>query len=108
MPLQPEGHTGVRVGGHLRELVDRLRAGDDRAFITLVSRHHEAMVRLASTFVPDAAAEEVVQDTWMVVVRGIHRFEGRSSLQTWLMRIVANRARSLTCPRQKGHKPVAP
>ncbi len=76
------------------ELLDRLRAGDDQAFIALVTRHHDSMVRLASTYVPAAAAEEVVQDTWMVVVRGIDRFEGRSSLRTWLMRIVANRART--------------
>jgi RNA polymerase sigma-70 factor (ECF subfamily) len=76
------------------ELLDRLRAGDDHAFIELVSRHHDAMVRLASTYVPAAAAEEVVQDTWMVVVRGVDRFEGRSSLRTWLMRILVNRARS--------------
>jgi RNA polymerase sigma-70 factor, ECF subfamily len=76
------------------DLLERLQAGDEDAFIVLVSRHHDSMVRLAAMFVPEAAAEEVVQDTWMVVVRGIDRFEGRSSLKTWLMRIVANRARS--------------
>jgi RNA polymerase sigma-70 factor, ECF subfamily len=88
------------------ELLDGLRAGDEQAFIVLVGRHHEAMVRLASTFVPVDAAEEVVQDTWMVVVRGIDRFEGRSSLRTWLMRIVVNRART-TGGKERRTPPVA-
>jgi RNA polymerase sigma-70 factor (ECF subfamily) len=86
-------------------LVDRLRAGDEQAFIVVVSRHHEAMVRLASMFVPASAAEEVVQDTWMVVVRGIERFEGRSSLRTWLMRILVNRART-TGAKERRSSPV--
>ncbi|MGH8992604.1 MAG: RNA polymerase sigma factor [Acidimicrobiia bacterium] len=77
------------------ELVARLRAGDEGAFVTLVERYHTPLLRLASTFVPSGAvAEEVVQETWLGVVRGIHRFEGRSSLKTWLFRILVNRARS--------------
>jgi RNA polymerase sigma-70 factor (ECF subfamily) len=88
-----------------RELLAGLRAGDDHAFIVLVSRHHESMVRLASTFVPASAAEEVVQDTWMAVVRGIDRFEGRSSLRTWLLRIMVNRART-TGARERRTSPV--
>jgi RNA polymerase sigma-70 factor (ECF subfamily) len=77
------------------ELLDRLRAGDEAAFVTLVDRYHGPMLRLAASFVPSAAvAEEVVQDTWLGVVRGIDRFEGRSSLKTWLFRILVNRARS--------------
>ncbi len=76
-------------------LLERLRAGDERAFVTLVGRHHDSMLRLASTFVHShAVAEEVVQDTWLGVVRGIDRFEGRSSLRTWLLAILVNRARS--------------
>jgi RNA polymerase sigma-70 factor (ECF subfamily) len=76
-------------------LVERLRAGDEDAFAALVSRHHGAMVRLAATYVPNrAVAEEVVQDTWLGVVRGVERFEGRSSLRTWLLRILVNRART--------------
>jgi RNA polymerase sigma-70 factor (ECF subfamily) len=76
-------------------LVERLRAGDEDAFVTLVERYHGPLLRLAQTFVPSAAvAEEVVQETWLGVVRGIERFEGRSSLKTWLFRILANRARS--------------
>lgn len=76
-------------------LLERLRAGDEEAFVTLVSRHHASMLRLASSFVPShAVAEEVVQETWLGVVRGLERFEGRSSFKTWLFRILVNRARS--------------
>ncbi len=77
------------------ELVAQLRAGDEQAFVTLVSRHHAAMLRLASSFVSsDAVAEEVVQDTWLGVLRGLDGFAGRSSFKTWLLRILVNRARS--------------
>ena len=77
------------------ELLDRLRAGDEQAFVVLVRRHHDPMIRLACSFVPSrAVAEEVVQDTWMGVLRGIGGFEGRSSFRTWLFRILVNRART--------------
>jgi RNA polymerase sigma-70 factor (ECF subfamily) len=77
------------------ELLDRLRAGDEQAFVALVARHHTAMLRLASSFVSSTAvAEEVVQDTWVGVLRGIDGFAGRSSFRTWLLRILVNRARS--------------
>jgi RNA polymerase sigma-70 factor (ECF subfamily) len=77
------------------ELVARLQAGDEAAFVELVDRYHSSLLRLASSFVPNrAVAEEVVQDAWLAVVRGIERFEGRSSLKTWLVRIVVNRART--------------
>jgi RNA polymerase sigma-70 factor (ECF subfamily) len=76
-------------------LVDRLRDGDESAFVTLVGRYHEPMVRLARSIVSNqAVAEEAVQDTWLGVVRGIERFEGRSSFKTWLFRILVNRART--------------
>ncbi len=76
-------------------LLARLRDGDEKAFVTLVSRHHDPMLRLARTFVSShAVAEEVVQETWVGVLRGIDRFEGRSSLRTWLLAILVNRARS--------------
>jgi RNA polymerase sigma-70 factor, ECF subfamily len=77
------------------ELLAALRAGDERAFIILVRRHHAAMLRVACSFVPNVAvAEEVVQDTWVGVLRGIGGFEGRSSFRTWLFRILVNRART--------------
>jgi RNA polymerase sigma-70 factor (ECF subfamily) len=77
------------------ELLGRLRDGDEDAFVMLVGRYQQPMLRFARTMVPShAVAEEAVQDTWMGVVRGIDQFEGRSSLRTWLFRILVNRARS--------------
>jgi RNA polymerase sigma-70 factor (ECF subfamily) len=87
-------------------LLDRLRAGDERAFIELVGRHHDAMLRLARAYVPNlAVAEEVVQETWLVVLRGVAGFEGRSSMKTWLYRILVNRART-TGAREHRHVPI--
>lgn len=78
-----------------RQLIEELRAGDEHAFAELVDRYHASMVRVASAFVPSrAVAEEVVQDTWIGVVKGLPRFEGRSSLKTWIFRILVNRART--------------
>lgn len=78
-----------------RQLVERLQAGDEAAFRELVRRHHGAMVRFAESFVPSrAVAEEVAQEAWLGVIKGIDRFEGRSSLRTWIFRIVANIART--------------
>lgn len=89
------------------QLVAKLQAGDERAFTALVDRYHLPLVRLASTYVPSrAVAEEVVQDTWLGVVRGIDRFEGRSSLKTWLFRILVNRART-TGQRERRSVPVS-
>ncbi len=69
-----------------------LRTGDEQAFVLLVARHHAAMLRLARTFVSSTAvAEEVVQDTWLAVVRGIDGFAERSSFKTWLFTILVNR-----------------
>jgi len=77
------------------ELLGALRRGDERAFTTLVELHGASMLRLARVYVRDrAVAEEVVQEAWLGVLRGIERFEGRSSLRTWLHRIVANLART--------------
>jgi RNA polymerase sigma-70 factor, ECF subfamily len=77
------------------DLLARLRDGDESAFATLVDRHHAAMVRLARAYVPtDAVAEEVAQEAWLGVLRGLSRFEGRSSLRTWIYRIVVNQAKT--------------
>ena len=77
------------------DLVRQLRAGDESAFSELINAYHCSMVRLAQTFVPSRAiAEEVTQDTWLAVLKGIDGFEGRSSLKTWIFHILANRARS--------------
>src|SRR5438477_385036 len=77
------------------ELVERLRAGDERTFLELVRSLHGQMAAFARTFVrSEAAAEDVVQDTWAAVVRGIGRFEGRSTLRAWIFAIVANTART--------------
>ena len=76
-------------------LVERLRNRDSSAFRELVLVHQAGLVRLASTFVPShAVAEEVVQETWIAVMRGIDRFEQRSSLKTWITRILVNVART--------------
>ena len=77
------------------ELLTRLRNGDEEAFVMLVARYQQPMLRLARAYVPSrAVAEEAVQDTWMGVVKGLERFEGRSTFKTWLFRILINRARS--------------
>jgi len=76
-------------------LVARLRAGDEAAFVEIVDRHDRQLRRLARTFVrTDALADDVVGETWLAVVKGIDRFEERSSLKTWLFRILVNRART--------------
>ncbi len=76
-------------------LVTRLRAGDEEAFAALVSSYYGSLLRLAMSFVSErAAAEEVVQETWLSVISGLAGFEGRSSLKTWIFRILANRART--------------
>lgn len=78
-----------------RELLDRLRAGDEAAFMTLVDRYGSLMLRVALMHVRSrAVAEEVVQEAWLGVLKGLDRFEGRSTLKTWILRIVANIART--------------
>jgi RNA polymerase sigma-70 factor (ECF subfamily) len=77
------------------ELVDALRRGDEQAFRALIDRHGGSMLRVARIHVRDrAVADEVVQEAWLGVLRGIDRFEGRSSVRTWLLRIVANVAKT--------------
>ena len=89
------------------ELLRRLRAGDEQAFVALVERYNGSMLGLALSFVPSrAVAEEVVQDTWLAVLRGLAAFEGRSSLRTWMFSILVNRART-TGTREQRSIPVA-
>jgi RNA polymerase sigma-70 factor, ECF subfamily len=89
------------------DLLRRLRGGDEQAFVALVERYNDSMLRLALSFVPSrAVAEEVVQDTWLAVLRGLSGFEGRSSLRTWMFTILVNRART-TGAREQRTIPVA-
>jgi len=75
--------------------VEALRRGDEAAFVELVRRHHGAMLRLALAYVRDRdTAEDVVQESWVTALRSLDRFEGRSSLKTWLSGIVINVARA--------------
>lgn len=77
------------------ELIDALRAGDEAAFAHLVNEWSRPMLTLARSFVStEASAEEVVQETWLAVVKGLDRFEGRSALRTWVYRILVNTAKS--------------
>lgn len=78
-------------------LVARLRAGDRAAFAALVKRDSGPLLRVARSLVRDpASAEELVQETWLAVLTGLGAFEGRSSLRTWLFRILVNKARTRT------------
>jgi RNA polymerase sigma-70 factor (ECF subfamily) len=75
--------------------LERLRAGDEGAFRALVERHDGALRRLARTFVhTPSAADDVVQETWLGVIHGLSAFEGRSSLRTWIFRILVNAAQA--------------
>ena len=76
-------------------LLRALRAGDEQAFAALVDKYGPSLLRLAQLYVSSrAVAEEVVQETWLAVLTGIERFEGRSSLKTWLFRILTNKAKT--------------
>ena len=77
------------------ELLARLRAGDEKAFEALVAQLYGTMLTVARTYVKDrAVAEEVVQETWLGVINGLNRFEGRSSLKTWILSILVNQAKT--------------
>jgi RNA polymerase sigma-70 factor (ECF subfamily) len=77
------------------ELVDALRAGQESAFAALVQKYHPSILRVARLYVSSpATAEEVAQETWLAVLNGIDRFEGRSTVKTWIFRILTNIART--------------
>ena len=78
-----------------QRLIARLRARDEDAFMELIDRYNASLLRVALLFVSTrAVAEDVVQETWLGVLAGIDRFEGRSSLKTWIFRILTNRAKT--------------
>lgn len=87
----------ARVSGTAKsdsQLIARLRQGDERAFEALVKQSHGALIRMAMRYVADRdTAEEVVQDTWIAVIDGISRFEGRSSLESWMFAILIHKAK---------------
>ncbi len=90
----PDASESSAIAAEEREL-SALRAGDEAAFLALVNRYHGAMLRVASMYVKSrASAEEVVQDTWLGVLKGLHLFEGRSSLKSWIFRILLNCAKT--------------
>lgn len=90
LPETPVGATADD-----QRLILGLRAGDDAVFAELIDRYHASLVRVAMRYVPSrAVAEEVAQDTWLGVIEGIDRFEGRSTLKTWLYRILIYRAKA--------------
>ncbi len=76
-------------------LLPALRAGDEEAFVAIVTRYHASLTRVARAYVStDAVAEDVVQETWLAVIEGLDRFEQRASLKTWLFHILANKAKT--------------
>lgn len=78
-----------------QQLIRALCDGDEAAFLALVERHQRTMLRVARLYVRSAAAaEDVVQETWLAVLRGLPRFEGRSSLRTWIFHILTKRAQT--------------
>src|SRR5436309_3287445 len=97
---EQEASTGGGPDGSTRtandeRLIAALRRGDEDAFRTVVEEYGPFLMRLALMHVPSrAVAEEVVQDTWLAVLNGIDRFEGRSSLRTWIASILLNQART--------------
>src|ERR671932_447301 len=87
------GHPGGSESQN--RLLERLRAGDSSTFAELVDTWSPALLRVAQLHVSTrASAEEIVQDTWLAVIGQLDRFEGRSSLRTWVFRILENQARS--------------
>lgn len=90
-----EAHTAGHIAADDSALVARLRDGDERAFEEVVSSFYPSMIAVARGYARTrAVADEIVQEAWIGVLKGIDRFEGRSSLRTWVLQIVANIART--------------
>ncbi|HKB80590.1 MAG TPA: RNA polymerase sigma factor [Thermoanaerobaculia bacterium] len=85
-------------------LLEELQRGNDTAFDVLVGRYHAAMVRMARLYVADDLAEEAAQEAWIAILKSCHRFEGRSSVRTWMFRIVINRAMSHAAHEKRGDR----
>jgi len=86
--------TPLGLGKGEDSFLARLKCADEGAFDELVTQHHSALIRMAMGYVADReVAEEVVQDTWMAVIKGLDRFEGRSSLRTWIFGIMIHKAK---------------
>ncbi len=78
-----------------QEIVKALLEGDEEVFEALIKQHYAAMLRVALMYLPERSmAEEVVQETWIHVLKGLPQFEGRSSLKTWIFSILINRAKT--------------
>jgi len=77
-----------------QDLIERLLNGDDIAYTQIVTEYQSSMLYVARTIVGTAIADEVVQEAWMSVIKALPKFEGRSSLKTWILRIVSNNAKS--------------
>ncbi len=93
---------GDALGTRDDDLLARVRAGDELAFGELVELYHPRLIRWAGTFVGSRdLVEDIAQETWLAVLRGVDRFEGRSSFKTWLFQICANRARSIAVREQR-------
>jgi RNA polymerase sigma-70 factor (ECF subfamily) len=97
LPTRPTApsSTAHRSADRDAALLDALRAGDEDAFVTLVTRYHPSFKRVARAYVStDAVAEEVVQETWVAAIDGLDRFEQRATLKTWLFHILTNKAKT--------------
>jgi RNA polymerase sigma-70 factor, ECF subfamily len=93
-PDGPQVHPLPLLSAEDRALVERLRSGDERAFLGVVQKNHRAMVRVAMGYVScEAVAEEVVQEAWIGILQGLDKFEGRCPLRAWMFRILANCAK---------------
>lgn len=94
-PLPVRQESTPAAGWDDAQLVAELRRGNEMAFEMLVERYHLSLIRVAQHYVSShALAEEVAQETWLGVLQGLQRFEGRASLRTWIFHILTNRAKT--------------